>query len=129
MVDANNNIAKEVAQKTSIDQNQSFFEDNPRPPIFQEFSWYEAGPKCHKEFLIQDAHDIANGIATIMGLLESSEMAIDSGDAPIIAPVGRGHLTRMVIASAYMLSSACSRQFQVSNDEQSGQRRQAGAPQ
>lgn len=121
-----NTTAKEVHQKPSVDQTQRFQQDKPLP-VFQEFSWYERKPECQKEALIQDASDISSGIASIMGLLEQSHMAIECGDAPILPPVEQGHLMRMVVASAHMLASACSQNIESTNEDFRRQKAHAGS--
>lgn len=121
----NNNTAQEVHHKPSNDQSQALSEEKPQP-IFQEFTWYTGESECAKEELIQDAHDIANGIAVIAGLLEASEVAVDSGIAPILAPTHRGHLMRMVITSANMLAAECGDQILASNADRRRKNLQAG---
>lgn len=130
MVDADNNIGKEVDQKTSIGVNQFLLEDNTGP-FFKEFTWYADGGATNtgNAGLIQDAHDMASGIAVILEMIEVSGIADDCADRPVLSVPHRGHLMRMAIASAHLLANACNSHIQAANDRYLERANQVGAPQ
>lgn len=73
-------------------------------PIFQSFSWHHADvpPSCQKA-LAEHTHDISNGIAKLLELIEFHEsQAMD--DEPLLAPVDKGTLLRLAITSSKLLA-------------------------
>lgn len=123
-----NTTAKEVHHKPSVDQNQRFRKDKPQP-VFQEFSWHEGGAQTSTEHLIEWAHDISNGICTVMGLIEESDVLLVDGESPLVSPVNRGHLTRLIVTSARMLADACSQNIEAANEGTRRQMLRAGGQQ
>lgn len=79
--------------------------DNSSPdPIFRPFSWHHPDvPPSHLKTLSEHTHDIANGIATLLSLIEFHESAA-LDDAPLLSPIDKGSLLRLAIASNKLLA-------------------------
>jgi hypothetical protein len=127
-----NGTPKTIASTSlgGVDQNQSFDSDNNSKFLFKEFVWYaDSGANEGGARLIHDAHDMASGMAVILGMVEMSNISDDCTDTPILSPIHRGQLMRMAIASAQMLSNACEAHIQAANDRHLESAERAGAGQ
>lgn len=73
-------------------------------PVFQPFSWHRSDvPSSYQKTLAEHSHDIGNGIATLLALIEFHEAeALD--DRPILSPLDKGTLLRLAITSSKLLA-------------------------
>lgn len=75
---------------------------------FQPFSWLDNNSHTPAEHLAETSKDLGAGIATILQLIEASEL--ESHDhTPLLNPLRRGELMRMAITSAQLLSDLATR--------------------
>lgn len=73
-------------------------------PLFQAFSWYRPGvPPSYQKALAEHAHDVGNGLAALLALIEFHEAQELDGE-PLLAAVDKGALLRLAIASSKLLA-------------------------
>jgi hypothetical protein len=78
--------------------------DESSDPIFQPFSWHnEDVPPSYLKTLAEHSHDVGNGIATLLALIEFSESEALDGK-PLLSPLDKGTLLRLAITSSKLLA-------------------------
>jgi hypothetical protein len=76
---------------------------DPAAPLFRPFSWHRPDvPPSHQKALAEYTHDVGNGLAALLALLEFHESQ-ELDDAPLLAAVDKGALLRLAIASSKLL--------------------------
>ncbi|WDZ94512.1 hypothetical protein Herbaro_13520 [Herbaspirillum sp. WKF16] len=69
-------------------------------PSFRPFTWHRANVlRTNQIVLAEHTHDIGNGIATLLALIEFHESE-EQDDAPLLSPLDKGTLLRLAIASS-----------------------------
>lgn len=70
--------------------------------LFEKFSWLrEPANRCID--CTEATQDVASGVALILGLIESSELAKDCGERPILSVTNCSMLMRLAITSLGLL--------------------------
>ena len=84
-------------------------------PSFQSFSWHKADvPPSRKKVLAEYAQDVGTGVATLLSLIEYSEIeAVD--ERPLLSEVDRGTLLRLAITASKMLARVAEEDIDVAN--------------
>lgn len=73
-------------------------------PLFRAFSWHrpDVKPSYHKT-LCEYSHDVGNGMAVLLALIEFHESQERDG-VPLLAAVDKGALLRLAITSSKLLA-------------------------
>ena len=71
--------------------------------LFEPFSWLSERANRHID-CTEATQDIAGGVALILELIESSDLAKDSGGRPILSTTKCGMLMRLAVTSLGLLS-------------------------
>ncbi|WP_288408470.1 hypothetical protein [uncultured Herbaspirillum sp.] len=86
-----------------------------RARLFKSFSWHHAEvPPSEKKMLVEYAHDVGNGMATLLSLMEFNEIEA-SDDRPLLSAVDRGALLRLAITTSRMLAKVAEEQIDAAN--------------
>lgn len=73
-------------------------------PLFQPFSWHQPDvPPSHCKALAEHAHDVGNGLAALLALIEFHESQA-TDDEPLLSAVDKGALLRLAITSSKLLA-------------------------
>jgi hypothetical protein len=122
---------KTISSKTEkdVDSKQHSEDGDDSGPLFREFSWYADEASTKSSVLIHSAHDMSEGIAVILEMVEMSGIADDCATRPILSELHRGQLMRMAIASAHLLAGVCNDFIQAANDRHLEWAEQVGAGQ
>jgi len=84
--------------------------------IFHAFSWHNADvPPSHQKAFTEYAHDVSNGIATLLLLIEFSDGEAQD-DRPFLSKADKATLMRLAIASSRMLATAAEKQIDSENE-------------
>lgn len=92
--------------------------DDSAKPLFQPFSWHRAEvPPSYQKTLAEYTHDIGNGIAMLLALIEFHEsQELDS--TPLLATVHKGTLLRLAVTSSKLLAHFAYAQISKANRAQ-----------
>lgn len=73
-------------------------------PLFRPFTWHDVDvPPSNHKVLAEYTHDIGNGIATLLALIEHHESEALDG-RPFFSALDKGTLLRLAISSSKMLA-------------------------
>jgi len=84
-------------------------------PLFQAFSWHNPEvPPSHNKKFFEYAHDVSNGVAILLSLIEFSESEKED-ERPLLCEPDKGALMRLAITASRMLANVAEKQIDSAN--------------
>jgi len=84
-------------------------------PVFKPFVWVAPRLQGAAYDQLADARDIAAGVAIALQMVESTQLEVENGDAPLLGERESSALMRMSIASMNLLRDRIDQQFEYMN--------------
>src|SRR5450830_72848 len=84
-------------------------------PTFKPCSWHNKSDHAPETRFIEYSKDIGAGIATLLQLIEFSDLEADEDEHPLLGENHRSKLLRLAISSALLLEEAAEREIFVRN--------------